>query len=83
MHNMCIVYSGGMNIEFEQRKAASNLKKHGVSFDEAATSLLDPMALVREDNDTLDEVGPLILEAFGASNWLRRFVATQRRIREC
>ena len=45
-----------MNIEFEQRKAAANLKKHGVSFDEAATSLLDPMALVREDDDALDEV---------------------------
>lgn len=44
-----------MNIEFDQKKAASNLKKHGVSFDEAATALLDPMALVREDDDALHE----------------------------
>ena len=44
-----------MIIEFDQEKAASNLKKHGVSFDEAATSLLDPMALVREDDDARDE----------------------------
>ena len=54
-----------MNIEFEQRKAASNLKKHGVSFDEAATSLLDPMALVREDDDALDEAR---FVAVGVSN---------------
>jgi hypothetical protein len=45
-----------MSIEFDQRKAASNLKKHNVSFDEAASALLDPMALVREDDDTQDEV---------------------------
>ena len=44
-----------MNIEFDQKKAASNLKKHGVSFDETATALLDPMALVREDDDALHE----------------------------
>lgn len=44
-----------MDIEYDSRKAASNLKKHGVSFDEAATSLLDPMALVREDDDAQDE----------------------------
>jgi uncharacterized DUF497 family protein len=44
-----------MNIEYDSRKAASNLKKHGVSFDEAATSLLDSMALVREDDDAQGE----------------------------
>jgi hypothetical protein len=30
-------------------EAATNLKKHGVPLDEAAESLLDPLALVRED----------------------------------
>lgn len=44
-----------MDIEYDSRKAASNLKKHGVPFDEAATALLDPMALVREDDDAQDE----------------------------
>jgi uncharacterized DUF497 family protein len=44
-----------MGIEFDQRKATSNLKKHGVSFDEAASALLDPMALVREDEDAKNE----------------------------
>lgn len=31
------------------RKAASNLKKHGVSFEEAATVFADPLAVVVED----------------------------------
>jgi uncharacterized DUF497 family protein len=33
-----------MNIQWDQRKAKSNLKKHGVAFEEAATALSDPMA---------------------------------------
>lgn len=36
-------------IEFDPAKASSNLLKHGVSFAEAATSLLDPHALAMED----------------------------------
>jgi len=54
-----------VSIEFDQKKAVSNLKKHGVSFDEAASALLDPMALVREDDDTQDEVRFLLV---GMSN---------------
>ncbi|MBV5301804.1 MAG: BrnT family toxin [Methylococcales bacterium] len=38
-----------MQIEFDPKKAVSNLKKHGVSFEEAATCLLDAQALVQED----------------------------------
>jgi uncharacterized protein len=38
-----------MQIEFDPNKAAANLQKHGVSLGEAAGSLLDPLALVRED----------------------------------
>ena len=38
-----------MDIEWDPDKAASNLTKHGVSFEEAATSLLDPAALAQED----------------------------------
>jgi uncharacterized DUF497 family protein len=44
-----------MAIEWDSKKAASNLKKHGVSFDEAATALLDPMAKAQEDPDAEDE----------------------------
>ncbi len=45
-----------MKIEWDPEKAESNLSKHGVSFDEAVTSLLDPMALAQEDPDVEGEV---------------------------
>jgi len=44
-----------MIIEFDPRKAENNLKKHGVNFSEAASCLLDPMALVNEDNTAIGE----------------------------
>ena len=40
-----------MNIEWDPRKAKSNLRKHGVSFEEAATALSDPMAATGADPD--------------------------------
>ena len=42
-------YNGTVKIEFHPKKAVRNLKNHGVEFDEAASCLLDPRALVRED----------------------------------
>jgi len=44
-----------MEIESDPIKAASNIKKHRVSFVEAATVLYDPMALVQEDYDSIGE----------------------------
>ena len=44
-----------MNIEWDSDKADSNLKKHRVSFEEAATALLDPMALAQEDGSSEGE----------------------------
>jgi uncharacterized DUF497 family protein len=40
-----------MNIEWDPRKAKSNLRKHGVAFEEAATALSDPMATTGADPD--------------------------------
>jgi len=39
-----------MAIEWDAYKAAANLKKHGVDFEEAATALLDPSGLAQEDS---------------------------------
>ncbi|MBS0461865.1 MAG: BrnT family toxin [Proteobacteria bacterium] len=47
-------------IECDPDKAASNLRKHGVSFDEAATCLLDPQALAMPD-DGADEARWLLV----------------------
>ena len=38
-----------MDFSWDERKAASNLRKHGVSFEEAATVFADPLALRIED----------------------------------
>jgi uncharacterized DUF497 family protein len=40
-----------MKIEWDSKKAKSNLEKHGVSFEEAATALSDPMAATGADPD--------------------------------
>ncbi len=40
-----------MKIEWDPRKAQTNLEKHGVSFEEAATALSDPMAATGADPD--------------------------------
>jgi uncharacterized DUF497 family protein len=44
-----------MDVEWDPKKAASNLRKHGVSFDEASTALLDPNALTQPDADSSGE----------------------------
>ncbi|WP_204369072.1 BrnT family toxin [Methylocucumis oryzae] len=60
-----------MKIEFDSRKASANLKKHGVSFDEAESCLLDPLALVYEDTNAKGESRWQLL---GMSNQARLLV---------
>ncbi len=38
-----------MDFSWDERKATANLKKHGVSFGEAATVFADPLALAIDD----------------------------------
>jgi hypothetical protein len=40
-----------VTFEWDARKAAANLKKHGVAFPDAATVFLDPLALTFPDPD--------------------------------
>ena len=49
------MYSKIMEIEWNHEKAASNIREHGVSFEEACSSLLDTDALVLEDLDSEGE----------------------------
>ena len=45
-----------IEFEWDPKKAKSNLKKHGVSFEEASTAFWDDHALVIDDPDhSLDE----------------------------
>ena len=40
-----------MTFEWDARKASVNLQKHGVSFEDAATVFLDPLAITFPDPD--------------------------------
>ena len=44
-----------MDFEFDPAKAAGNLRKHGVSFADAETVFMDPLALHRIDPDAEGE----------------------------
>jgi uncharacterized DUF497 family protein len=46
------MYYRRVSFEFDPKKAAINLRKHGVSFAEAEPVLYDPLALTREDVDS-------------------------------
>jgi uncharacterized DUF497 family protein len=39
----------GLTFEWDDRKSASNRRKHGVSFDEAATAFGDPLSITIPD----------------------------------
>lgn len=58
--------------EWNQEKAASNIKKHGVSFDEAVTVLWDENALIINDPDHSEDEDRFIL--LGMSENLRVLV---------
>lgn len=57
-----------LRFEWDKDKAAANLKKHGVSFDEASTVFDSPQALIFDDEDhSINEhreiiIGPSILQ---------------------
>jgi uncharacterized DUF497 family protein len=44
-----------MEYQWDQAKAAANLKKHGVAFSDAALALEDPLTLTIADPDAIDE----------------------------
>ncbi|MBM3298715.1 MAG: BrnT family toxin [Deltaproteobacteria bacterium] len=44
-----------MIFEWDPKKAAKNLKKHGVTFQEAATVFGDPLAITFQDPDHSDD----------------------------
>ena len=51
-----------VKFEWDKDKAASNLKKHGVSFEEASTVFDDPLAYIFDDEDhSADERREIII----------------------
>lgn len=70
-----------MRFEWDPRKAAANLKRHGVTFQEAATVFGDSLAITFQDPDHSDEEEREI--TFGLSIQKRLIVVshTQRKDR--
>jgi uncharacterized protein len=61
-----------MRFIWDLRKAAANVRKHGVSFEEASTALSDAMAITGADPD--HSVGEARWVTFGVSNRRRLLV---------
>jgi uncharacterized protein len=45
----------GLSFEWDRKKAAANLHKHGVSFDEASTVFYDPLGAIFDDEEHSEE----------------------------
>jgi uncharacterized protein len=51
-----------VRIEWDSKKATGNLRKHGISFDEASTIFDDHLAVIFPDEDhSIDEIRELII----------------------
>ena len=61
-----------MRVTWDARKATANLRKHRVSFEEATTTLADPLAITGADPD--HSIGETRWITFGLSN-RRRLLA--------
>ena len=56
-----------LQFEWDDRKAAANLKKHGVSFEEARSVFLDERARLIDDPDHSDHEARFVLLGLSAS----------------
>ncbi len=63
-----------MKFEWNRSKAASNLRKHGVSFDEATTVFADPLAVTYSDPEHSNEEDRFL--TFGLSSRGRLIVVS-------
>lgn len=59
-----------MRFEWEADKAAANVKKHHVSFDEAATVFYDPLAATFRDPDHSDDESRFVTVGYSARDRL-------------
>lgn len=70
-----------MEFEWDPNKAAANLRKHGVSFDEAATVLADPLSITVSDPDHSQEEDRFITVGLSYYRRLLIVVYTERELR--
>jgi uncharacterized DUF497 family protein len=63
---------GALHFEWDERKAAANVKKHGVSFEEAKSAFYDDHAKLIDDPDHSENEDRFVL--LGLSSALRLLV---------
>jgi uncharacterized protein len=63
----------GYEFEWDSVKAASNLKDHKVSFDEASTVFADPLAMLMADPDHSEEEERYLLLGLSLKTTCREF----------
>jgi len=64
-----------LRFEWDQRKAELNLRKHGISFEEASSVFADPLSLTITDPDHSEEEDRFITE--GVSKFGRMLVVVR------
>ena len=67
-----------MKFDWDSRKARSNLKKHTLSFEEAATVFYDPLSATFDDPDHSDGESRYITIGYSSQNRLCVVVHTER-----
>ena len=67
-----------MRFDWDPRKAGENLRKHGVSFDEASSVFDDPLGITYQDPDHSDEERRWVTFGYSASNRLLVVRHTER-----
>jgi uncharacterized protein len=68
-----------LKFEWDTAKASSNLRKHGVSFEEAATVFGDPLAISFADPDHSNDEARLITIGQSNQEWLLVIAHVDRR----
>jgi uncharacterized DUF497 family protein len=67
-----------LQFEWDEDKAASNQKKHGVTFEEAATVFADPLGAIFDDEAHSEEEQREIIVGHSANNQLLLVSFTER-----
>jgi len=68
----------GLDFEWDEQKALTNKKKHGVSFEEAATVFGDPLALTIPDPEHSEDEEHFVTMGTSAARRLLVVVAVDR-----
>ena len=67
-----------MRFEWDSRKAAENLRNHGVSFDEASSVFADPLGIAYPDPDHSESERRLVTFGYSSSGRLLVVSHTER-----